>query len=173
MADLGTDKLTGKSKSTTLRSELNILRAQMFNERSTFDVHWRDLADYTLPRRPRFFVTDVNKGDRRNNRIIDSTARLAARTLSSGMMSGVTSPSRPWFKLSTGVRELDDLGEVKRWLDKTRDEILRVFNKSNLYNVLPTTYGDLGTFATAAMSIEEDFTDNVMHFRSFPVGSYY
>ena len=159
--------------SGTLRSQLDLLRAQLFTERSTFEPHWRDLGEYILPRRPRFFVTDVNNGDRRNQKIIDSTATMAARTLASGMMSGVTSPSRPWFRLSTGVRDFDELGEVRRWLNDTRDDILRVFNKSNLYNVLPIVYGDLGVFGTACMMIEEDFTDNVVHFRSFPVGSYF
>lgn len=159
--------------SRKIRAQLDILRAQLFNERSTFESHWRDLGEYILPRRPRFFVTDVNRGDRRNQKIIDSSARLAARTLASGMMSGVTSPSRPWFRLSTGKRDLDDSGEVKRWLNDTRDDMLRVFNKSNLYNVLPTVYGDLGTFGTAPMLIEEDLSDNVLHFRSFPIGSYF
>lgn len=159
--------------SGTLRSQLDLLRAQLFTERSTFEPHWRDLGDYILPRRPRFFVTDVNNGDRRNQKIIDSTARMSARTLASGMMSGVTSPSRPWFRLSTGIREFDEIGSVRRWLNDTRDDILRIFNKSNLYNVLPIVYGDLGTFGTAAMLIEEDFTDNVIHFRSFPIGSYF
>ena len=66
------------------RQELEILRGTLSNERGTFKPHWRDLGDFIVPRRPRFFVSDTNKGNRRNNRIIDSTATMAARTLSSG-----------------------------------------------------------------------------------------
>lgn len=46
-----------------------------------------------------------------------------------------------------------------------------VFLKSNLYNVLPTLYGDMGTFGTGAVMVEEDF-ENVLHFYCFPIGSY-
>jgi hypothetical protein len=154
------------------RQRFEILRAQLENERSTFIPHWRDLSDYILPRRSRFYTSDVNKGDRRNQKIIDSTGTLAARTLRSGMMSGVTSPARPWFRLATPDPALGEFGPVKNWLFKTQQIITTSFLKSNLYNTLPICYGDLGTFGTAPIFIEEDFTGNVMNTSSFPVGSY-
>ena len=85
------------------------LRGQLFAERATFDAHWRELGDYYLPRRMRFWVTDRNKGDKRNQHIIDSTARFAARTLQSGLHAGLTSPARPWMRLSTPDPELAEL----------------------------------------------------------------
>jgi len=85
----------------TKRDKYEILRAQLELERSSFISHWRDLGEFILPRRGRFFLEDVNRGERRNTKIIDSTATLACRTLQSGMMSGVTSPARTWNKLTT------------------------------------------------------------------------
>lgn len=140
-------------------------------ERASFMPHWRDLADYVLPRRPQFNVTDTNKGERRNLKIVDSTATLAARTLRSGMMSGVTSPARPWFRLSTPDPALAEFGPVKDWLHIVSQRMSTVFLRSNLYNALPTVYGDIGVFATAAMGIEEDF-DGVIRCYPFPIGSY-
>ena len=49
-------------------------------------------------------------GDRRNSKIIDPTASLASSVLSSGMMSGITSPARPWFRLATPDPDLMDYG---------------------------------------------------------------
>jgi len=46
------------------------------------------------------------------------------------------------------------------------------FLRSNLYNVLPNSYGDIGQFGTAAMSMEEDFNGDVFFCQSFPIGSY-
>jgi len=155
-----------------LRQRLELLRSQLDNERVTFKPQWRDLADYILPRRPRFFVTDVNKGDRRNQKILDTTPTMAARTLSAGMMSGVTSPARPWFRLTISDRELAEDGEVKMWLDAVQSIISTSFLKSNLYNVLPIIYGDMGVFGTSCMFVEEDFTGEVMKFHPFPIGSY-
>ena len=154
------------------KQRLELLRAQLDNERSTFISHWRDLSDYILPRRARFYTSDVNKGDRRNQKIIDSTATLASRTLRSGLMSGITSPARPWFRLTTPDPSLSEFASVKEWLHAVQRIMSTSFLKSNLYNVLPTLYGDLGTFGTSPISIEEEFSGNVMHFDSFPVGSY-
>lgn len=159
-------------KQYTKRQQLEILRAQLDNERSTFLPHWRDLSDFVQPRRARFYTSDVNKGDRRNQKIIDSTATMALRTLRSGMMSGVTSPARPWFKLATQDPELSESGPVKMWLSKVQKIMTTSMLKSNLYNTLPTVYGDLGLFGTAPMSVEEDFSGDVFYTQSFPVGSY-
>ncbi len=153
------------------RRALNILRAALEQERSSFITHWRSIADYAAPRRPRFDNTDTNRGDRRNNNIIDSTAVFAARTLQSGMMSGVTSPARPWFRLTVQDTELAELGQVKNWLNDVTKIIQDIFSRSNLYKVLPNVYGDMGLFGTAAMLIEED-TEKVVRFRSLPIGSY-
>lgn len=148
-----------------------ILRAELENERSSFISHWRDLGDYILPTKPRFTVSNTNKGDRRNTKIIDSTATLAARTLRAGMMSGVTSPARPWFKLEASDPTLHEIQGVKEWLDKVTRDMINIFLRSNLYNVLPNVYGSIGVFATAAMYVEEDF-DTAVRFAEFPIGSY-
>lgn len=153
------------------RHKLEIIRAQLESERSTFLSHWRELGEYILPRRPRFTVADVNRGDKRNEKIIDSTATMAARTLRSGMMSGVTSPARPWFRLSTPDPEMAEFGPVKNWLHDTAQRMSTSFLRSNLYNTLPVIYGDLGVFGTSALMVEEDF-DSVMRFYAFPIGSY-
>lgn len=155
----------------TKRKQFEVLKAQLEGERTSFLSHWRDLADFISPRRPRFTVSDVNRGDRRNQKIHDTTATLAARTLRSGMMSGVTSPARPWFRLTTPDPDLAEFGAVKEWLHVVSQRMITVFLKSNLYNCLPIIYGDIGIFGTASMSIEEDFQD-VVRFYPFPIGSY-
>jgi Bacteriophage head to tail connecting protein len=154
------------------RQELELLRAQLDNERSSFIQHWRDLSDNILPRRSRFTLSDVNKGDKRNQKIIDSTATLASRTLSSGMMSGVTSPARPWFRLTTPDPDVAEYGPVKEWLYLVGQRMSTSFLRSNIYNILPIVYKDLGVFGTAPMAIEEDLSGDVFTCQSFPVGSY-
>lgn len=164
-------KLPQSDKAFSKRSELELLRSQLDLERSSFLATWREAGDYILPRRPRFVTTDANRGDRRNQKIIDSTATLAARTLRSGMMSGVTSPARPWFSLTTPDPALSESSAVKDWCYLISQRMAGVFLKSNLYNVLPIVYGDIGVFATGAMIVEEDF-DDVVRFYPFPIGSY-
>lgn len=157
--------------SESKRQRIERLGEQMRNERQSFVPHWRDLNDYILTRRGRFFVSDSNKGERRNLKIIDSTATLAARTLRSGMMGGITSPARPWFRLTTPDPDLSEYPSTKEWLHVSTNRMEGVFLKSNLYNTLPIIYGDMGTFATSAMLVEEDF-DDIIRTYPFPIGSY-
>jgi len=154
------------------RQELDLLRSQLENERTSFESHWRDIADFIAPRRLRLTLSDVNRGDKRNQKIIDSTATAASRTLSAGMMSNITSPARPWFKLTTPDAQLNSVPAVKSWLDDSTDRMTTVFLKSNLYNKLPTCYEDLGNFATGCIFVEEDF-DEVLRTYALPVGSYW
>lgn len=158
-------------KGQTKRQQLEIIRTQLDSERSTFLTHWRDIGDFICPRRPRFTVYETNKGYKKNQNIIDSTATLALRTLRSGMMSGVTSPARPWFRLANEDPDLNELPNVKQWLDTVSSRMTTVFIKSNLYNVLPIVYGDMGAFGTSAMYMEED-DQSVVRFYPFPIGSY-
>ncbi len=163
--------VSGTEAQTSERMRCEILRGQLFLEMSSFRSHWQDLCDHILPRRARFYVTDVNKGDRRNQKIIDSTATSAARTLSAGMMAGVTSPARPWFRLITGDADIDEQDVVQEWLDEVRKRMMTAMLRSNLYNKLPILYGDLGTFGTAALMILED-EESVFRCYDFPVGSF-
>lgn len=141
------------------------------SERSSFVDHWRDLNDYILPRTGRFFVTDRNKGNQQNTRIIDNTATFAANTLSSGMMAGITNPARPWFQLRTQDPDLNKFQPVKEWLDLARDRMSELFLSSNLYTVLPGAYSNLGVFGTDAFALLEDHESGIRCY-PYPVGSY-
>lgn len=166
-----TDQVGSRDGSVTKRQLLEQLRGTLLQERSSFEAHWRELADYMLPRRTRFQVSDRNKGDRRSQHIIDGTARFAARTLQSGLHAGLTSPARPWMRLTTPDPDLAEIAGVKRWLHLVTQRMLTVFLRSNLYNCLPTFYGDMGIFGSAAMSIVDDDQD-LMRCYAYPIGSY-
>lgn len=156
----------------TQKQELEILRGNLETERQSFIPHYRDLADYILPRRPQFALTDTNRGDRRNNKIVDSTATLAARTTRSGMTSGVTSPARPWFRVTTPDPALAEFTPVKVWLHTVSERMTDVFLRSNLYNILPIIYSDMAIFGTGAMVVEAEPYNDVIRFHAMPVGSY-
>ncbi|ELY2640222.1 phage tail protein [Cronobacter sakazakii] len=156
----------------TLKEQLTKQLAQLEQERTTFEPHWRELSDFIIPRGSRFLTSEANRGDRRNTKIVDPTATMANRTLSSGMMSGITSPARPWFKLATPDPEMMDYGPVKLWLETVQNRMNDMFNKSNLYQSLPIIYSSLGTFGTGALAVLEDDED-VIRTMPFPVGSYY
>jgi hypothetical protein len=155
----------------TRRDRLEKVRGALKTRRASFDGQWRDVADFIAPRRIRMHATDVNRGDRRDQKIIDSTGKMAERTLKSGLHAGLTSPARPWMKLTTPDPDLAQSPAVKEWLHVVTSRMLTVFAQTNLYNVLPILYGDFGTFGTAAMAVLEDERD-LFRCYPYPIGSY-
>lgn len=141
------------------------------SERSSFIDLYRELSDHHLAHRGRFLTSDRNKGYKRNTKQINNHSRLASRVLASGLMAGITSPARPWFRLSTGDNSLDDSSAVKMWLHEVQQTMYKVYSQSNTYNSLHQVYEELGVFGTAPMGIYHDF-DNVIWCRPYTVGSY-
>jgi hypothetical protein len=159
-------------RAETPRQRLMKLGVQLKDVRTSYEAHWRELAEHYAPRRTRFFEQDRNRGDKRYNKIINETGMLAARTLRAGMMAGITSPARPWRRLSTPDPEMADYPPVKEWLDLVNKRMTTLSLRSNLYNGLPTLYGDAGVFATGAMGVFDDAHD-LMRVYQFPIGSYW
>lgn len=134
------------------------------NERSSFDSHWREMAEYFLPRSSRFMSSDRNNGTKsKYNKIYDNSGTKALRTLAAGMMSGMSSPARPWFRLGTTDSELMEFQPVKVWLNEVTTAIRGVFNRSNTYRSLHQVYEELGLFGTASSIIVDDFRNTIRH----------
>ena len=140
-------------------------------ERSSWMGQWMEVSANLLPVNGRYFISDRNRGFKRFNSIYDSTGTRALRVLSAGMMSGMTSPSRPWFRLSVSDSDLMQYQPVKVWLNAVTDQVGDVMAKSNLYRVLHTMYEELGAFGTSAALIAEDYK-NVIHLHPFTIGEY-
>jgi hypothetical protein len=153
-------------------TQLERRRQSLRNDRSSYLEHWRDLSDYVSPRTSRFLATDrLKQGYTRNPKILDNTATIALRTLGAGMMSGITSPARPWFQLRTPDPSVNSQTAAKNWLDQVRKLMMEAFLKSNLYTTLPSVYSDLGLYSTSAFAVLED-TNDVLRCVHFPIGSY-
>lgn len=157
----------------SLRDRLDKRMAHLKSERAKgWEGTWRDLQDNIAPNVGEINTNRVNEGDRRDRSIYNNTATRAVTILQGGMSSGLTSASRSWFKLATPDPDLMDFGPVKVWLHHAEQAMRELFVKSNLYNVLPSLYGELGVFGTGVMAAMPD-EKGVVRFYPFTVGSYY
>ncbi len=152
----------------------NSTLAGLRQTRMTWWAYWASLAEVYIPKRYRWFVTpnNWNKGSMMNGQIIDETGLLAAQICTSGMLSGMTSPTRIWFQL--GLKGLDQVppGEVKNWLAEVERRMMRVMAESNFYTSLGQLYADLIVFGSAAMHIYED-ADQVIRCVNPCLGEYF
>lgn len=150
--------------------KLLVLKRQRFS----WEPGWRDLSRFINPKRGQFWVTpnQGSRGTQNTGAILDPTALFALRTLVAGLMSGVTSPARPWFRLTVPDRNIAALAPVKAWFDDCGERMRMVFNSGNLYSALPTMYEELGQFGTAAAILEFDRED-VIRLYPLSVGEYW
>ena len=121
---------------TIRRDKLYARWGALKTERSSWFSHWQEISTYLLPRAGRCFTQDRNNGARRHNNIYDSTGTRALRVLAAGMMAGMTSPARPWFRLSTSNPDLNKSDAVKLWLSEVTRLMMEVFAKGNTYRSL-------------------------------------
>lgn len=150
-------------------SRLNALKTGL----STWLPTLIELSQFMNPTRGFFNRPTPNQGNKIDHKIvINGHARRACRTMASGMTSGLTSPSRPWFRLGVGNTDLQQIQEVQIWLDEVQKTILDIFARSNVYGCLHSAYEELGTFGTACIFLMEDFKD-VIRCRVFTAGEYY
>jgi len=132
--------------------------AILYNWRLSWWQHWAQLATYILPRRYHWLITPNthNRGLPINQNIVDPTGTLAMRKCAGGMMSGLTSPSRKWFKLQPASSNVPLDHEAAVWLDEVESRVYDALARSNFYDSLTQMYEDLVTFGTGPMIIYED-----------------
>lgn len=137
-------------------------------------VHWRELADYILPRRYKWLITpnQMARGAPINQHILDSAGTIAARNLASGLVSGKSSPTSPWFRLKIGRIDSTQTGPISLWLAECERLLYLIFAESNFYTAIGVFYFDEVVFGTGAMLEYEDFK-TVVNFVNPCLGEYY
>ena len=141
-------------------------------ERQAWEPLWKDIRDYILPDLGAFGDEAKMTGGKRYQRLYDAEGANCADILAAGILSGVSSPSRPWLRLTTMDPDLDESNNVKEWLSQVQDLMLMQFAKSEVYNALHRSYLELPAFGTACSLIRRH-PDRVVDVQNLTVGEYW
>ncbi|CAB4120816.1 Head-to-tail connector protein, podovirus-type [uncultured Caudovirales phage] len=133
--------------------------------RQHFEPEWREIAQHSQPSRSRFLQSEAQRSYRRSNRAIyNSHGILSFRTLAGGMYSGLSSPSRPWFRLKPYDEALAADQDAKVWLAEVERRIYNFLAGTNFYTSVRTGYAELGMFATSGcVMVDHDEAGAVCH----------
>jgi hypothetical protein len=158
----------------TLRERVEKRFAGLKNVRLPYEAEWKEIAQHAQPSRGRFLYDD--KPDRRNGRsnraIYNSHGILAFRILASGMTSGLSSPSRPWFRLATYDEQQMDDADTRIYLSDVERIMYGFLAETNFYAAAKAGYAELGMFGTeACVMVEHPVRGAVCH--SLTVGEYW
>lgn len=143
--------------------------------------NWSELAQYIEPRRSIWLTqstggwptpNNMTRGRQINNSIVDPTGTYAVRVCSSGMMGGLASPSRPWFKIVPSFKGEQIDAEGKAWIDEVEDRIYMILANSNFYNSFAQECEDMVVFGTGPSIIYEDEKD-IIRLYNPAVGEYF
>lgn len=133
--------------------------------RLPYEDEWKEISRYGMPSRSRFLQTDTNRQFKRSNKAVyNAHGILAFRTLAGGMTSGLSSPSRPWFRLTAFDESLSKSQPVMEWLAEVEKRIYAFLAGTNFYGAVRTNYAELGLFGTTAtVMMEHDEAGAVCH----------
>lgn len=142
---------------------------KMKANRDNWDNHWRDLLFYILPRKEDVHTwKTLAKGEEKHDKLYDASAIHFAELLASALHSMLTNPTTQWFGLSFGDEEIDNLPEVKVYVQKLVRKIHNLLNNSNFHSQMHEIYLDLSAIGTAILRCDED-DDDIFNFLSKPI----
>jgi hypothetical protein len=107
---------------------------RLFNsiERKNAESQWELLSEFILPNQSGLFNTKVaTPGQKKTDRLYDSTAIQANHDLAAAIHATLTNPATKWSKIRFKDDELNNDPEAVAWLDAANGKIHQELNESN------------------------------------------
>jgi len=149
-------------------------QSQLENGRATFDAHWKEVAERVLPRQDEFLQKRTVEGDKRSEKIFDSTALLALDRAASAIDSLISPQTQIYHRLEPEDERLIDDREVKLYLDALTKLMFRVRYRpsANFASQAHECYVTQMAFGTMAMFID-DYVGIGMRYKSIALSDMY
>ena len=158
------------TKADDIIKRFDVLRGN----RGNWEGHWQEIAELVYPQR-QDFLGDRTEGDKRMEKVYDSTPIQANELLASGLHGMLTNPASKWFSLSITNREIAEMEDVKRWLWDVQEIMLAEIHhpKAKFSPNMHEVYMEFGAFATGVMFVGESLGDNSLNFSARPLSESY
>jgi hypothetical protein len=148
-----------RSDDRTIRQQVEGRLGNLKSVRVDYEAEIEQIARFAQPARSRFLRSnkDVNGGRRRqwNRTLFDAHGIEAFRTLTNGMTSGLSSPSRPWFSLNLADESLMQQPGVRDWISEVERRLYIFFASTNFYSAVKSGYAEMGLFGTEGCVMAE------------------
>lgn len=131
---------------------------EMRSDRATHETTWRRISDVLRPLRANMQRTVTTPGERRHQRIYDSSPLVALSNFKAGLFGTVTNPAAKWFEAGIAGFEPEDYSRAaKDWKREVTRRIALTFtpSMSGFYNQAPGLYADLGAFGNSIFYSQE------------------
>lgn len=147
-------------------SEAYATYTELINERTEWEAEWKQISLFLLPGRGIYsHLSKPTKRKLTSPKVINTVAEDSLYVLTSGMHGGLTSPSRPWFKLDWADPSLNELEQLKMWLQQCEETLHDGLHASNFYSTINSFYIEYAGFGTGSMYVGHDTGDDYVPFR--------
>lgn len=141
--------------------------------RTNWDSFWHDIARFIVPNKDDVFeFQNRATGDRKHNKLYDSSAVHFNELLANTLHSMLTNPSQIWMEFNARDKKINAISDVRKYLQEVASVMIQILNGSNFQPQVHEGYLDLGSFGTAVLGVFED-EDSVVRFDSKPIYHYY
>lgn len=152
---------------------------KMVTNRTTWETHWQEIAERILVRKAEFTRGKTpdstrTKGEKRSEKVFDSTAALALERFTAAIESLLTPRNARWHKLRPIDEALRENNEVQAYLDEVTRILFanRYAPTANFASQANEVYTDLGAFGTGAL-LTEDNLGKGLRYSSIPLEQCY
>lgn len=136
-------------------------QSQLETDRAIWDSHWHEIAERVLPRQDDFLNARRMEGEKRTEKIFDSTAVLAADRAASAIDSLITPADQQYQGLAPEDDRLTDDHETKLYLEDLTKLLFRMryrpqanFQSQNHENLVSlVVFGTLGMFVDEVLGL--------------------
>ena len=142
------------------------------SKRNLWEIIWQEVADFVIPVREDIMGT-LQAGTKQGSRIYDGTAVGAAQLYADGVHSHSFSRVSPWFSLQLADTKINEIKEVKEWLQEIAARLYTSLAMSNFYDSSWMFIYDGGTIGIATMYNEEDKSSGKQVFETVHPGEVY
>ena len=157
------------NESSSLFETLNKELASVKDARRNWEEQWQNIGDLMSPNRGDF-VSLRSVGEKRREKIFDSTPLRALTRFSSGMHNLLTPSAQHWFEIQLKDPILSQDKDVQLWLEEITRLVMEAFNRphNNFHPSMHEYLLDLGAFGTGVMYVK-DVPAEGPHFMTFPL----
>jgi hypothetical protein len=154
--------------------------------RQDYEPLWQDIVDYLNFNRFNF-LQNKQRGQKANTLIYDGSPVTSWKLLVAGIQGNTIAQTQKWFSLTipnvvrfprwSPMRKysgrLDDIPEVKVWLEDKEDQMYCALNRSNFYSEATMIIADVSSMGTGSLFVEEDIPRKRINFLCMNPGEVY
>lgn len=144
--------ITGDSRASFVLSNQD----RMYSQRANFNVLWQQVSERVLPNYSDFIQKHV-EGQKRTNRVFESTATLALEHFCAALESMLCPASSRWHKLRPADPSLQDDIEIQQYMDMVTDALFRAryAPSANFQSQIHESFCQIGAFGNGPMLIDD------------------